>query len=230
MHIIGPLLVAALVGLVVLIVVAGRRQRAAVQDLFSEAARSMELTYLAQDDGTAQSLAQGFDPDEFARFASPSLGAVPPTNVVHGKVSEGYGCLFSHYTRRTEGDARQWFVAIVDTGRPQRDQRLIRCRSRKLRRVKEIGGMAEVVFPGDPDFSAAFLTQAADETWARVRLDADTRRAILDAVSSLDIPVDIQIAGNRIAIYPARRNYDPEKSQDLADLLTATRKAAAALK
>lgn len=230
MHIVGPLLVAALVGLVVLIVVTGRRRRAAMQDHFAEAARVMKLSYLAQDDGTAQSLAQGFDPDEFARFTSPSLGAVPPTNVVHGKVSEGYACLFSHHTRRTEGDARQWFIAIVDTGLPPRDQKLIKCRSRKVRRVEEIGGMAEVDIPGDPDFAAAFLTQAMDEASARNRLDADTRRVILDAISSLGYPVDVQIAGNRIAVYPAHRNYDPESSQELAALLVAARKAAGSLK
>jgi hypothetical protein len=229
MHIIGPLLVVALIGLVILIVVSARRQRAAGRGHFVEAARAANLAYLEEDDGTAESLAQGFDPDEFARFSSPSLGPVRPQNVVHGSVAEGQACLFSHSTRHSEGDAREWFLAIVDTAITLNSRGLVKCRSRDLRRVTEIGGLPEVEIPDDPDFNVAFRTQAEDVGSARQCLVDRARREILDALLPLGYPLDLQIVGSCVALYPADRNYSPESAQDLNDLLIAARRVAGAL-
>ncbi len=230
MQIIGPLLVVALIGLVVVIVMTARRQRGDLQGLFREAAELTGLSFLEEDDGTAQTLAQGFDPSRFSRFTSPSLGQLRPQNVVHGAVREGKACLFSHATRRTEGEARQWFVAIVEAEDGPADGVLIESVSRAVRRVKEIGGRPEVDFSDDPAFHEAFRTTADDAAAARRRLGAKGRRAILAAVAPLTFPVDLQVAGSRVALYAAARNYHPEGAQDLAALLKAARQVAAALR
>ena len=229
MEVIAPLLLAAMVGLVILVVLTARRQRAADRKYFVEAARTANLVYLQEDDGTAEALAQGFDQDEFARFSSPSRGRIPPENVVHGKVVEGEACLFQHSTHRTEGDARQWFVAIVANGVTLNSGGLIKCRSHQIRRVKEIGAMPEVEMWDDPDFSAAFGTQAEDPASARRCLTGQIRRMILDILLPLGFPVDLQIITNQVAVYPAERNYDPAGAQNLVDLLAAARKVAGAL-
>lgn len=230
MQIIGPLLVVALIGLVVVIVGTARRQRAGLQGQFREVAQQTGLDYLSEDDGTAEALAQGFDPSRFARFTSPSLGRLRPRNVVHGQVSEGKACLFSHATRRTEGDARQWIIAIVEAEAGPSGGGFIECASHEVRRVKEIGGRPAVDFADDPAFDRAFRITAEVPAAARHRLHAMGRRAILAAVAPLTFPVDLQIIGGRVALYPAARNYDPENAQDLARLLAAAQEIAAALK
>lgn len=230
MQVIGPLLVVALIGLVVTIAMAARRQRGDLQGLFREAAQQTGLTYLEEDDGSAEALAQGFDPSRFSRFTSSSLGRVRPQSLVHGAVREGKACLFSHATRRVEGEARQWFVAIVEADGGPAGGGLIECASREVRRVKEIGGRREVDFSDDPAFHEAFRTTAEDEAAARHRLDAKGRCAIMAAVAPLTFPVDLQIAGPRVALYAAARNYHPESAQDLAALLKAARQLAVALR
>lgn len=226
MQIIGPLLVILLIGLVVLVIAAARRQRADLSGQFAAAARSAGLAWLAPDDGTAQSLAAGFDPDEFARFRAPSGGAAVPGNVVHGAVPEGYACLFSHATRRDSGDARHWFVAIVEAPETLYRGGLIKCRSRAVRRAGEVGGMAELEMPADPGFAAAFVVQAEDVAAARAFLDDRVRRTLMAAAAGLDCAVDIQIAGARVAVYPAARNYSPASGEDLAGLIAAARRVA----
>lgn len=229
MQIIGPLLVVGLILLVVAIVVAARRQRGGTRGYFEEAARTAGLGYLAEDDGRAEAMARDFDPAQFARFASSSLGRLPPENVVHGRVAEGAACLFSHRTRDIAGQARQWFVAIVETEADANAGGLIVCANRAVRRVAEVGGLPDVDLSGDPAFDKAFQVRASDPAAARIRLTDTVRRAVAGAAAALDFPIDVQIASGRVAVYAAERNYDPAGARELVSLLDAARQIARAL-
>ena len=223
MQILGPLLVIALIAVAVFIVTAARRQRAKLRRLFRRTARTLDLHYLERDDGTAEAMATPFDRAGFACFASPSLGRVVPENVVHGAVPEGHACLFTHYTRRTEGDARQWTVAIVEVRGKKKAHGLITLRNKTVVHVAEVGGMAEVDVSADPDFALFFEVRAEKKAEARACLDDPFRKEILDTTARLHFPVDLEIADGHIALYAAERNFTPERVRDLSELLFAAR-------
>lgn len=120
--VLAPLGLLGLVLLVVAFVVAARKQQRERARPFQELAERREWRYLPQDDGTARSLAEGFE--GFARFRYASGAPRLPSSVVSGEAGRRRICLFLQGTRTTEGDARQWTVCIVSAGsdlaRPER--------------------------------------------------------------------------------------------------------------
>ena len=98
MEIIAPLLLAAMVGLVILIVLTARRQRAAGRKYFVGAARTANLAYLQEDDGTAEALAQGFDQNEFARLLLEAVGTPTLSNSDTHSI-EGIGYVATEFER-----------------------------------------------------------------------------------------------------------------------------------
>lgn len=219
--VLAPLGLVALALLLVAFARAARKQRRERTAVFRELATRHGWRCLEVDDGRAQSLSEGFD--NFARFSSPSLGDTPPKPVVAGPVDEGRACVFLHATRRHEGDARQWWVCLVEALEPLGPH--LRILPRGVTRVHELGRDPVVSFD-DEAFSRAFEVRSPDAEAARACLGPDARERLLAGTERLPFPVEVQIRDRRVAAYPARRNDSVESVQDLEALLALSRELA----
>ncbi len=221
--VLAPLGLLLLVGFVVAFVLTARKQRAARGRIFQQLAERAGggWRYLPSDDGTAEALSQGFD--DFAQFSSPSLGKLTPENVVVGDAEEGRICAFLHGTRRREGDARQWFVCVVEAAEPLCDAALIRTRRTEARRVREVGIAPPVPFEEDRAFHREFVVRARDAARARACLGPAARRFLLSRAGSLPFVPEAQIRHRRLAVYLAERNAELESVEDLSALVSFAR-------
>ncbi len=225
--ILAPLGLVAMLAIIALIVVSARRQRANRQHLFADFADIGGYSYLDTDDGTAEAISQGFK--DFTRFTSASLGPQPPTNVVYGNLKEGRLCLFTHGTRDVEGQARHWYVCIVERSGIPCSDKLVRCFPRHVRRVRTIGGPSVVSFDNDPLFESLFEVRAMDSNAARHCLAARAREFIASEQNQMPFLSEIQILDRRVAVYPASRNEDIDSKEKLIALVEFAYGVAAAL-
>lgn len=222
--VLAPLGLVGLALFVVVFVWAARKQRRERAAVFRELATRHGWRYLEVDDGTAQRLAEGFD--DFARFSSPSLGDTPPKPVVAGRVDEGRVCVFLHATRRHEGDARQWWICLVEARRALGPP--LRVRPRGVRSVRELGRDPEVEFE-DTEFADIFEVRSEDVEDARTRLGPGARGLLVEGAERLPVPLEVQVRDRRIAAYPARRNDTVEDVATLEGLIELTRALARSL-
>lgn len=221
----APLALVGLAAFVVVFVRTARKQRRERARLFRELASAHGWRFLETDDGTARALSEGFG--EFARFRSASLGERPPMSVVLGEVEEGRVCVFSHATRRDQGDARQWTVCLIEA--PTRPAPPMTIRPRSVARAHELGGDPHVP-TGDPRFDEALEVRSPEPDAARGRLGPAVRNALLHSRSRrIPFPVGAQTRGRRLAVYPAGRNEGPETVDQLEALVEHGRGIARAL-
>lgn len=216
-----------MLAIVALIVVSARRQRASRQHLFADFANDAGYDYLGTDDGTAEAFARGYE--DFARFTSASLGPRPATNVIRGDLEEGRLCLFTHGTRDIEGQARDWYVCIVERSGPPCGEDVVRCFQRNVRRVRTIGGPSIVSFDDDPPFESLFEVRAANSDVAKNCLTARAREFLAARRNQMPFQPEIQLLDRRVAVYPASRNEDIDTKEKLSALVEYARGLAAAL-
>jgi hypothetical protein len=208
-------LVAFLALFIYALVRAGRGQRQMKRTAFREFARGRDLRYDAEDDGRARRFVR--DMDGLGHTHSPSLGAVVPEDLVSGNVNGLAVLLFRHRTRFYEGYSREWFVAGVHV-----ETRIAgRCSVEFLERK----AAADSMYLGDP-----VLEERAAGPF-RVRVRAPNRAAVgkilegpvLEELSGLAgrLPFrpEIQLRGDRVAVYPADRNASIADVDDLEKLL-----------
>lgn len=225
--ILAPLALLAMIGLVVAIFLAARKQRQARGAIFESLAASSRLRYLSSDDGTAEAMAEGFE--GFGRFYSPSAGKLEPKDVVMGELPEGRMCAFTHRTREVEGEGRQWCICIIDTNRQLCESALIRPRRSKWATTREVGVDPEVSFTEDPSFSEQFFVRSKHSQEVKECLNPTARELLVTTSSQLPFGPEVQIRQQRLAVYPTERNVDLESEETLSRLVELTRKLSRAL-
>lgn len=213
--VLAPLGLVLLAVLVAAVVVSARRQRSATRELFRRFAEETDRRYLPTDDGTAQSLGDGFE--GFGSFSSPSLGPRPPAPVVVGRTRSGIVCHFTHGVRRTQGDARQWTVCVIAAGESLSPQPMV-VRPREIPDVSRVGADPVVTWPDDVAFDGAFEVRSADPEAARRYLRPDVRDVLVGGAGDMPFPVEVQIRDRRVAVAPAERNADVDTVGDLGAL------------
>jgi hypothetical protein len=225
--ILAPLGLLAMLAIVAVVIIAARRQRATQQDIYKAFADHAGFSYREIDDGTAETLSQGFE--DFARFSSPSLGPKPAANVVTADLKDGRLCLFTHGTREVEGEAREWFVCLTERqGTPCADA-VIRCLPRNVRRVAVVGGPPAVPFADDPTFDTHFEVRSNDADSARRCLTSRAREFLVTQANDLPFMPEVQLLERRIAAYPAGRNESIDSGKKLSALVDFARGFAASL-
>jgi hypothetical protein len=195
-----------------------RKQRKAKARAFRDFADRHGLSYLGEDDGSAQAFAEGFD--GIGRFSSPSLGNVIPQDVVRGEMNGVKVILFRHSIRYSEGWAREWFVAGVTCA----EAIAKRCA------IQLLGGKPgqSSMYLQDPvvkeQRAGAFnlAVRAASQAHAGKIIDANVLNRISGLSGELPLRPEIQVRGNRVAAYPADRNATIDDVETLERLLVFT--------
>lgn len=219
--ILAPLALLLMGLFVVLIGVTARKQRRERADVFRALARRHGWRFLETDDGTAERLAEGFR--DFAVFHSASLGEHKPESVVLGDVPEGNICLFVHGTREWEGNARLWTICLLACSKHVGPT--ARIRPREVRHVREINDDPVVTFGGGR-FDQLFEVRSPRPEQLRSALDEGTRKSIVDQAEALPFTVEIQILGDRVAVYPGRRNDQAGDVEELERMVALARSVA----
>lgn len=214
--ILAPLGLVGIVLMGVALVMAGRKQKRERGRLFEALAATHGWRYLAIDDGTAQSLAKGFQ--GFDRFLYPSRAPRLPSSVVVGHVDEGKICLFVHTTETTY--LRSWYVCVVEASA---DFKLsARIHPRSVREPHQ--RLADpVVGTADPRFDDTFEIRCQAPQELLTLMDARVREVLLDGSGRLPFPVEVQLHENRVAVYLAGRNDDVSSTAELEELVAFTR-------
>ena len=201
-----------------------RKQRKAKAGVFRDFADRYALSYLSEDDGSAQAFAKGFH--GIGRFSSPSLGKVIPKDVVRGEMSGVEVILFRHSIRYSEGWAREWFVAGIRCPESLSEGCAIEVHEGKadppsdyladpVVKEKKVGPFNLVVRAASPSHAGNFIHDGA-----LIKLS--------DRARKLSFRPEIQVRGNRVAAYPADRNATIDDVEALERLLAFTRSASEA--
>lgn len=194
-----------------------RQQNRERLDRFIALADERGWRFVGDDDGTAMALSKGFS--GFASFKGLSGEPNNPYNVVVGDADDLRICLFNHGTRVDRGDARLWFVCLIES--PERLGPPFQLRSRSVRRSVALGG-DPVVALSDSRFEEEFEVRSPAPTETRAWLDPRIRDYISTQTRTLPFPIDAQNREFRIAVYPAERNVRIESVEDLQALVDFT--------
>jgi hypothetical protein len=198
-----------------------RKQRSGARDLFEQFANARGWQFLEADDGTVQELASGME--AIGVFHSPSLGSRIPSNVSLGRVAEGRSCLFQHSLRVDEGRSFEWHVCLIETDRPLCDSLVLRFLRGSAAPSNPFYSNDEIVL--DPKWECHVVALGSDADRAAQLLRAETLAKLVEGADRLPWRVDLQVRGDRVAVYLSERNADPESPEDLARLLDFTRYA-----
>ncbi len=207
------------------IVAGARKQRKLKCDVYRDFAEREGLHYQATDDGKAQRFAR--DLDGIGRFRSPSLGDVIPQDVVSGTLDGMDVILFRHQTRFYEGYAQEWFVAGLTISSAIAG----RCS------VQFLNGTAtkDSMYLEDPIIKEKDAGTFRLVVRSRIQVSASQvlNERVLEHLASLahDLPFrpEIQLRGNRLAVYPAGRNANVDSVEGLSKLLEYAQQAATVL-
>ena len=199
-----------------------RKQRKSKARVFKDFAERHGLSYLEEDDGSAQAFAEGFD--GIGRFSSPSLGKVIPKDVVHGEMNGVKVILFRHSIRYSEGWAREWFVAGVAGAASSLERCAIQFLKAKAHPISMHLQDSIVKEHKAAPFNLAL--RAASQAHAVKVIDANVLNRISGLAGELPFRPEIQVRGNRVAAYPADRNETIDGVETLERLLAFTRSAA----
>lgn len=177
-----------------------RQQKKAKSAVFRAFADSHGLHYQALDKGSAQQFATGFD--GIGRFSSPSLGNVIPKDVVSGRFDGKELLLFRHSIRFAEGWAREWFVAGVKHSVPLANH----CTIQFCRKTSDI----QTMYLSPPVIKQQRLGEflmvvRADEQASASFLDDAMLAQLAQHAASMNFRPEVQIRGDRVAVYPADR-------------------------
>jgi hypothetical protein len=198
-----------------------RKQRSGARDLFEQFAKARGWQFLEVDDGTVQEFASGME--AIGVFHSPSLGSRIPSNVILGRVAEGRGCLFQHSLRVDEGRSFEWHVCLIEAERHLCDSLVLRFLHGRAAPSNPFYSNDEI--PLDPKWECHVVALGSDADRAAQLLRAETLAKLVEGADRLPWRVDLQVRGDRVAVYLAERNADPESPEDLARLLDFTRYA-----
>ena len=180
-----------------------RKQRKAKASVFRYFAEKNGLRYQEEDDGRAQRFAQDFD--GIGRFSSPSLGKVIPKDVVAGILNGSDAILFRHSIRFSEGWAREWFVAGINS-------------------TETIAERCAVQFCKVGFFN--LVVRATDLSSAGKIADEGVLNQLADLAGNLSFRPEIQVRGKRIVAYLADRNATVDDVETLENLFEFTKSAA----
>jgi len=199
----------------------GRKQRKAKDSVFRDFADKNGLRYQEQDDKKAQGFSQ--DLDGIGRFKSPSLGRVIPKDVVYGVMHGSEAILFRHYTRFSEGWAKEWFVAGVISEEILAERCAVQfCKSRADK---------EKIYLPDPVVKELkvgtfnLVVRAMSPSCAGKIMDDDVLRQLAGLAGNLSFRPEIQVREKRIVAYLADRNAPVVDVETLEDLFKFTNSA-----
>ena len=197
------------------IVASARKQRKLKREIYRDFAESEGLHYQATDDGRARRFAR--DLDGIGRFRSPSLGDVIPQDVVSGKIDGKDVILFRHQTRFYEGYAREWFVAGLTISSAIAG----RCSVQFLNgtATKDSMYLEDPVIKEKDAGPFRLVVRSPNQVPARRVLNERVLERLASLAHDLPFRPEIQVRGNRLAVYPAGRNANVNSVEGLSKLL-----------
>jgi len=197
------------------IIHSGRKQRESKSNIFRGFAENSGFSYLIEDDGKAQEFAHDFD--GIGQFSSPSLGKVIPKDVVIGKLNGLDAILFRHSIRFSEGWAREWIVAGVTIGKTIAEKCAIQfCTARA---DKSTMYLPDPVMKELKIGSFNMVVRAIRPSSAGDILNDGVLKQLAERAENLSFRPEIQIRGNRLAVYLADRNASLDDIGELLSLL-----------
>lgn len=198
-----------------------RKQRMAARRLLEELAERRSWLFAPLDEGDVQRRTGGME--AIGAFESPSLGAVLPQNVVSGTVAEGRVWLYEHSRRISEGDAYHWHVCLIEAHVSLGDPVVIRFskgdRTLGARNPFYVG----VETPLPAPFQNEFVVYTPGDQ--PPPLLANLLEQLHDAGRTLPLRVDLQIAGNVLAVYSNEKDGVADSLDGLEQLLGFARQA-----
>jgi hypothetical protein len=204
------------------IVQSARKQRKAKARVFRDFAESNGFRYQEQDDGRAQEFARNLD--GIGRFRSPSLGKVIPVDVVEGTISGTETILFRHSVRSTEDSAREWFVVGVTCHKIIAERCAVQFCMRRTDKITMY--LEEPVVKERKAGHFNLVVRAASPACAGKIVDDEVLRRLASLAGKLSFRPEIQVRGNRLAVYLADRNATVDDVETLQNLLDFARSVA----
>jgi len=199
-----------------------RKQRKAKVGVFRNFADKNGLRYQAEDDGTAVGFAKDFD--GIGRFSSPSLGKVKPKDVVAGMSNGSEALLFRHRIRFSEGWAREWFVAGVNSAETIAKRCAIQfCKGKA---DKSTMYLQDPVLTEQKVGAFIMVVRAAEPSSAGKIVEPGVLNCLADLAGNIPFRPEIQVRGKRIVAYPADRNTTVDDVETLEKLFQFTKSAA----
>jgi hypothetical protein len=200
----------------------GRKQRDLKRRAFRDFAQSKELDYRESDDGRAQEFAR--DLDGIGVFRSSSRGDIVPQDVVTGAVDGVEVVLFRHQTHFYEGNDREWFVAGLRAAEGIAE----RCTVQFLKPRETRGSMylADPIVEDEDLGPYRAIVRAPTPAAAGGVLEPHALRRLGKLADALPWRPEIQVRGQRIAVYPAGRNDTVDGAAGLSQLLEYAKSAA----
>lgn len=198
----------------ILLIKEARKQKKTSMSLFENYAMSHGWTYMQEDDGTVQKLAE--DLQGIGRFNSPSLGKVVPENVMIGSVPEGKNHFFQHHIRIYESNTLQFNVCLLQLKKSIVDALIIRFKKGSSRLTNDLYTIPELDM--DPKWSNDVIIYGNDPEVKDI-LDDTTLTKLVQKANNLPWRTDLQIKNNIVAVYIAERNASVESESDLNELI-----------
>lgn len=199
-----------------------RKQRKAKASAFRDFAVRNGLRYTEEDDGPARAFAR--DLDGIGRFESPSLGKIPPKNVVSGTANRSPVVLFRHFIRFSEGWAREWFVAGVTAPEIIADRCSVQfCKKATERNTIYLPDTVVKEYNAGP---FRMVVRTASPSAAGRMAEDRVLTQLAGLAGKLSFRPEIQVRGKRLAAYAADRNAAVDDVQTLNALLEFAQAAA----
>lgn len=211
-----PVGLLVVIGVIAFAIITGaRKQRKLKRDVFRDFAESEKLRYEATDDGKAQRFAR--DLDGIGQFKSPSLGDVIPQDVVSGNLDGMDVTLFRHQTRFYEGYAQEWFVAGLSAGADIAE----RCSIQFLtgRASKDSMYLKDPIIMEKDVGSFSLILRSPNRVSTGQLLNERILKQVASHADGLPFRPEIQVRGNRLAVYPAGRNAEIDSVEGISRLL-----------
>lgn len=226
----NSLLPPLILGLIVLFIYAfireARRQKNKTSDLFKKIAETHSWTYWETDKGQVQEILRDFQ--AVGNFYSPSLGKLPPKNVIIGAVPQGTFCFFQHMRRYDEDFAFHFNGVAIQLNQFLTESLIIRFMKGKSRLTNYF--YTDFECPISEKWSKQILVYGQDKNESISRLDDTRLKTLIEHADALPWRVDLQIQKDRMAVYTAERNADIENETDFIQLKEFAQKAIEVLK
>jgi hypothetical protein len=198
-----------------------RKQKREQSFFFKKLADGRGWKYIKEDDDTAQRVAHDFE--GIGVFTSPSLGKIIPRNVVFGRIEAGNCCLFEHYTRIYEGYAMNWFVCVVEAQNDLGGSFVVQSNG-KTRSITDNFYTGQKLSIED-DWAKGFTFYCDGKAPKKKILPMGTLQKLSQEMADLPWLVDMQVRKDRLAVYPASRNFQLKSVHDLERLIEFSRVA-----
>lgn len=203
-----------------------KKQKKRALSFFKKIAETHSWTYRETDTGIIQEILKDFQ--AVGNFYSPSLGKLPPKNVIMGTAPEGTFYFFQHHRRHYEDYAFQFNVLVLELNRYVAESLIICFKKGKSKLTNHFYTNPEL--PISEKWTEQIIVYGKNKNESLSLLEDANLKMLIQNANSLPWRVDLQIQKDRMAVYIADRNADIEKESDFFKLKEFAQNAAEVLK